>query len=391
MSEVSKPARQALRYKLKFRGTECLNCGHPLDMSDRYCPNCSQLNSTKNLTLRDFIEEFLGSIIDYDSRLFQTVKALIFRPGKITLDYVAGKRVTYTNPFRFLLSLAIIYFLLLQTTGDFRSLDRLHLEEQLDKAPKIPDIVPPVSETEKQKALQALDSLQLGGDMTEARRALESLDTISLGEQILKVKHDKDSALLADPKGYFEKVEGGALGRVTSKTEAFITLIRKDTLYEFKEAKEKYGLPDTRENQISFSTAQSLLRLMRQPGSFVNEQISKLPLVIFFFLPVFCIFLWLVYIRKSYTYTDNLVFSFHIQSLFFILLIIGFLAGQLFGTDLTWLAFAIFSVYLYAAMRKFYQQGHFKTILKYLFLNTIFVILAWVAVIVLFVGSAVTY
>ena len=391
MGEVSKPARRALRYQLKFRGTECLNCGHPLDMSDRYCPNCSQLNSTKNLTLRDFIEEFLGSIIDYDSRLLKSVKSLILKPGQISLDYVAGKRASYTNPFRFLLSLAIIYFLLLQTTGDFRSLDRLHLDEKLDQAPQIPNIVAPVSESDKQMALKALDSMQLGGEMNEARKVLQSLDSMPLGEQLVKAKHDKDSALLANPKGYLEKVEGSNFSRIAQKTEAFITLIRKDTLYEYKEAQEKYGLPDTNEERISFSTAQSLLRLMRQPGSFINEQISKLPLVIFFFLPIFCVFLWLVYIRKSYTYTDNLVFSFHIQSLFFILLIIGFLAGQLFGTDLTWLSFAIFSVYLYAGMRKFYKQGHFKTILKYLFLNTIFVILAWIAVIVLFVGSAVTY
>ena len=391
MGEVSKPARRAVRYQLKYRGNECLNCGHPLEMSDRYCPNCSQLNSTKNITLRDFIEEFLGSIIDYDSRLLQTVKALILRPGQITLDYVAGKRVTYTNPFRFLLSLAIIYFLLLQTTSDFRSLDREPLDVQLDQAPAIPKIVPPVSEADKQMALQVLDSMQLGGEMKVAREAIQSLDSIPLGDQIMKAKHDKDSAMLADPKGYLEKVEGGSFGRFASKTEAFITLIRKDTLFEYQEAMTHYGLPDTRENRISFSTAQSLLRLMRQPGSFINEQISKLPLVIFFFLPVFSIFLWLVYIRKSYTYTDNLVFSFQIQSLFFILLIIGALAGRLVGKDFTWLSFAVFSVYLYAAMRKFYKQGHFKTILKYLFLNTIFVILAWIAIIVLFVGSAVTY
>ena len=108
----TKPARRATRYKLMYRGTQCLNCGHPLDMSDRYCPNCSQLNSSKKLSLKDFAEEFLGSIIDYDSRLLRTVSALLLRPGRISLDYVAGKRVTYTNPFRFLLSLAIIYFLL---------------------------------------------------------------------------------------------------------------------------------------------------------------------------------------------------------------------------------------------------------------------------------------
>lgn len=389
--QVSKPARKALRYQVKFRGSECLNCGHPLDMSDRYCPFCSQLNSTKSLGMRDFVEEFLGSIIDYDSRLLKTVNALILRPGRISLDYVAGKRISYTNPFRFLLSLAIIYFLLLQLGGDFRSLDRLQLDQKLDEVPEMPKITISVDEAEQKKILQVLDSLELGDDAAQTQNAFQALDSLHLGKQIMKAKHDKDSALMADPKGFLQKVEGGYIWRISQKTESFITLIRNDTLYQYEEAVERYGLTENTEDRLSFDTAQSLLRLMRQPGSFVREQISKLPLAIFFFLPIFSIFLWLVYVRKKYTYTDNLVFSFHIQSLFFILLIIGLLAGRLFGTDLTWLSFTIFAIYLYAAMRKFYQQGHFVTILKYLLLNTVFVILAWIAVIVLFVGSAVTY
>src|SRR5690606_8657628 len=99
------------RYELRFRGVECLNCGHPLDMSDRYCPNCSQANSTKKFSIKDFFDEFMSSLFNYDSRPFKTLSALLLRPGTITRDYINGKRMTYTNPFRFLLSLAFIYFL----------------------------------------------------------------------------------------------------------------------------------------------------------------------------------------------------------------------------------------------------------------------------------------
>ncbi len=98
------------RYKLKYRGVDCLNCGHPLDLSDKYCPNCSQANSTKKLTLLDFFEEFFSNYFSYDSKLWQTLAALLLKPGKITREYIAGKRLSYTNPFRFLLSLSIIYF-----------------------------------------------------------------------------------------------------------------------------------------------------------------------------------------------------------------------------------------------------------------------------------------
>lgn len=111
------------RYALQFRGVKCLNCGHPLDISDKYCPNCSQANSTKKLTLKDFFDEFFSSLLNYDSKLLKTLYALLIHPGSITKDYINGKRISYTNPFRFLLSLAFIYFLLFTFNKRFENLD----------------------------------------------------------------------------------------------------------------------------------------------------------------------------------------------------------------------------------------------------------------------------
>ena len=121
------------RYELKFRGTECLNCGHILDMDDKYCPNCSQANSTKKLVLRDFVDELLSSVINYDSKLLKTLYAMLLRPGTITRDYIQGKRVTYTNPFRFLLSLAFLYFLMVTYNNSLSNLDDIGLEQKIEQ------------------------------------------------------------------------------------------------------------------------------------------------------------------------------------------------------------------------------------------------------------------
>ncbi len=379
----NKPVKYTGRYKLKFRGTECLNCGHPLDLSDRYCPNCSQANSTKNLTVKDFFEEFFGSLIDYDSRLFRTVSALLLRPGRISLDYVYGKRITYTNPFRFLLSLAVIYFLVLNLSGDFSDLDRMNFDEKVSATIDGPlNIELEGIDTEDEEALTVLDSI-ITGDTT--RNPMNFLDRIN------EEKRKKDSALFGNTKAYFAASKGGFFQRVQRKTDAFFNLMARDTLYSFEEAAEKYELETTGENRLSFNLSSSLKRAMRQPGSFFSDLINKLPFATFFFLPVFAVFVWLVYIRKNYTYTDNLVFSFHNQSLFFILLILNFLIDSLFKIDTSWIFLLIFAVYLYKSMRNFYQQGRFKTILKYLFLNTVFIILAWVAALLLLLVSAFTY
>jgi len=100
------------RRHYRYRSNECLNCGQPLDLTDVYCSYCSQLNSTKQLSLKDFFSEFFNSIVSYDSRLRYTVSDLLFRPGRVTKNYSKGQRLKYANPFRFFLSVSIIYFLL---------------------------------------------------------------------------------------------------------------------------------------------------------------------------------------------------------------------------------------------------------------------------------------
>ncbi|MEM9000752.1 MAG: DUF3667 domain-containing protein [Bacteroidota bacterium] len=387
------------RYELKFRGTECLNCGHLLDISDKYCPNCSQANSTKKLVLKDFFDEFFSNLINYDSKLLKTLYSLLIKPGTITKDYINGKRISYTNPFRFLLSLAFLYFLMFtyNNSSSFSSLDRLNLEETIQQTGPFSFNVDSgefstdstLIREQTERALTQLDSI--GAGKVEVSRQLKELD--SLGMFSSKKAIDKDSLILSNPKKYLDSINQtkNGLGRIIAKMGVFQTLIRKDTIANFKEAEEKYGIEDINDNQLSFNFAYSALKAFRQPGSFLNTLISRLPFVVFFFLPIFAVFIFLVYVRKKYTYTDHLIFSFHNQSLMFILLILSLIIDSIFGTASSGIFFLIFGFYLYKATRKFYGQGRFKTIVKYLFLNTVFMFLALITVLLLFTGSAFTY
>ena len=155
----TKPVKKGGRFPLKYRGTECLNCGHPLELSDRYCPYCSQANSTKHLSVKDFFNEFFAEIVNLDTRLFQTLFTMIRYPGKISLDFIDGKRKTYANPFRLLLSLAIIYFLMVSLTGDFERFDRrgASTSNLLDKIPDLNFSSDPGNEV-RMEILNGLDS-----------------------------------------------------------------------------------------------------------------------------------------------------------------------------------------------------------------------------------------
>ncbi len=405
------------RYELKFRGVKCLNCGHPLDISDKYCPNCSQANSTKKLTLKDFFDEFFSSLINYDSKLLTTLYALLLRPGRITKDYVNGKRITYTNPFRFLLSLAFLYFLMVTYNNQFANLDEaakdfdgtiyngpisfdlgsgdlevdsVAMKEQSEKAMKKLDSIKKRN-PEILAGLQKFDSINTDDpEMSSQLKYLDSLGIFMQGAN--ERKKQKDSFMNADPTGYFKSLEKeSGMGAFSRKAEFFGYTIKRDTLYNFEQAQAKYNIEESTTNKMAFNFSNSIWKVMSQPGTWINDTISKLPFVIFFFLPVFTVFISLVYIRNNYTYTDHLIFSFHNQSLLFILLILSLTLDTIFDINSSGIFLLIFGFYLYKAMRKFYGQGRFKTIVKYIFLNTIFMILAFITIIATFTGSVFTY
>ena len=363
------------RYKLEYRGTECLNCGQPLEMTDKFCPNCSQANSTKKLSLKDFFDEFFSSMISYDSKLLRTLTAMLTRPGKITKDFVNGKRASYTNPFRFLLSLSIVYFLMINYGGNYESFDKYGGKDKESIIKRL--VKQDFSYNNMEGAeLQQLDSLTQNKDFKD----------------LLEKGKKRDSLILINPKEYFAAIsEPSFLKRLNKKQEFFETTIRKDTIYDFEDVKGKYEIVNSMENRFAFNTSNGFLKLQKQPGTFLSTMISKLPFAIFFFLPVFALFIWLAYIRKKYSYTDHLVFSFHNTSLFFILLIISYLIEWIFDISVNWIFLIVFCIYLFVGMYRFYQQGFFKTSIKYVFLNTIFFILATFSMLVLLAGNIFTF
>ncbi|MFV8226808.1 hypothetical protein ACNKXV_12735, partial [Christiangramia aquimixticola] len=65
--------------------------------------------------------------------------------------------------------------------------------------------------------------------------------------------------------------------------------------------------------------------IIEKPVLFINYFIGKLPFIIFFFLPVFALFIWLLYLRRLFNYMEHLIFAFHIQTMFFVLYAIAML------------------------------------------------------------------
>ena len=357
----------------KYRGTSCLNCEHPLDVSDKYCPNCGQLNSTKKLSFTDFSREFFGNFFAYDSRFRRTLSAMMFHPGKISKDYIQGKRERYANPFRFYLSVSIIFFIIWSFSNnmdDFGSVNNA-------KSTNLQELSP--EELEKLRAdLKNVPSI---------KNAPVSVDSILLKQQENSGKTYNDfyfSQEKLDSLSFSVSIQKqfDLYNHFHTETEISKPIIALDSLHHSTSTFNRWVYKKV----VDFNTIQ------KNPEIFVGYFISKLPLIIFFYLPVFALFIWLLYWRRPFNYMEHLIFTFHVQTIFFVLMGIALIINNIF----TWenifgILILLFLWYLYLALRKFYCQGRFKTLVKFFILNGIFLILAVIASLLSLIASFAIY
>jgi hypothetical protein len=102
----------------------CRNCGTGL--AGHYCSNCGQAADVHVPSTRELIHEVVEGLTHSDSRIWSTLKCLFFQPGKLTQEFVAGRRAAYLPPFRLYLIVSVVFFLL-ASSSHIRS-DVVHVE-----------------------------------------------------------------------------------------------------------------------------------------------------------------------------------------------------------------------------------------------------------------------
>lgn len=89
-----------------------MNCGAP--RPGEYCAACGERRMHREtLKLSAFVSSALEEITDLDhSKLLNTLKVLILRPGVLTTEYLRGRRKRYLGPFKIYLAAFALSFLL---------------------------------------------------------------------------------------------------------------------------------------------------------------------------------------------------------------------------------------------------------------------------------------
>jgi Protein of unknown function (DUF3667)/Domain of unknown function (DUF4286) len=93
----------------------CLNCGAPV--IGKFCSNCGQQNHTYAAPLWPVINDFFGNHFGFDTKFFHSILPLLFRPGFLSREYSAGRRVRYINPLRLYIFSSIVLFFIAWTVA----------------------------------------------------------------------------------------------------------------------------------------------------------------------------------------------------------------------------------------------------------------------------------
>ena len=340
---------------------DCLNCG--TIVQGRFCHVCGQENVVPKEKFGHLVVHFFNDITHFDGKFFNTLRALVFRPGFLSKEYMEGRRGTYLHPVRMYLFTASIFFLIFFALQNPEKSIRLGLENPLSKAQR---------DSAKNDILKELKALPADADLKKQFEILSDTTRTVTGADLLPFT-DKQGPL---------NISG-----VTGKYKSFS---------EYDSV--QHTLPKTsRDNWFLKRLVKTELKInddfRRDPKGTATDIFStflhRLPYLLFVSLPFFALILKLLYARrKQFYYADHIIFTLHhyIFSFMFFLVVFGLselktLTAWKIWSILMTIAVIAWPVYLYVAMKKFYRQGWFKTFVKFILLN----ILAFIILLILFI------
>lgn len=349
-----------MSHKPLRKETDCLNCG--TTVPDRFCPHCGQENTEPHETFWHMVQHFLYDITHFDSKFFDSMKYLLLRPGFLPAEYIKGRRARYLNPIKKYVFTSAIFFILFFSV--FKATESLEL-----------NVEKPLSMEERATYIEKIGTaLKKDSANLKLKTAIEDL------------KDTTKQLTYRDMMPYWDDFNFFNIGKRSYKNRA---------IYDsFQLSLPAHERDNWLQRKLQLRNLELKKKYQFDPDNGARKMfdafLHKLPVLLFVSLPIFALLLKLLYYRrKNVYYADHGIFSIYhyIFSFFLFVFVLGLdkLNDLVNWKWLEWLGLLFFlsgGIYLFIAMRRFYGQGFFKTLIKFILLN----IGALVALAILFMG-----
>lgn len=92
----------------------CTDCGEAV--AGNFCANCGQPTHVHR-TLLHLVEEVLHGVMHFDARIWRTLPLLALNPGRLTREWIQGRRTRYVSPLAMFLFTVFLMFFVFSFTG----------------------------------------------------------------------------------------------------------------------------------------------------------------------------------------------------------------------------------------------------------------------------------
>jgi hypothetical protein len=333
-----------------------LNCG--AEIAERYCSRCGQEKIHAKESFGQLAAHFFSDVTHFDSKVFLSIKDLILRPGFLTKEYIAGKRVRYLNPIRMYLFLSALFFLVAFAGSDkpARVEDNgLHSTNLFRQ-----ELADSLRRSAKSNPLKSKEDSFKNGIFEELASRLDSAELLTQAGESFGLYFSSDGILMAD--------------LVENK---FRNLKEYDSVQR--------TLPDSlRDRGVLKWLLRNNLRLKARNGNRSHIRLEQdirhdIPKIMFVLMPLFALFVGWFYSRKKFLYWHQVMFSVHFHSFVFLLFLVILLLEKIVPGDFAGIVLLVLSLlatflYLVAALKGMYAQSYWISFFKAIAVSLLYII-----------------
>ena len=324
---------------------QCLNCG--TELKGPFCYYCGQPDKNLMRFFPALLREMLEDFMDFDSRFMRTLKPLLFKPGKLTRDYLDGRRFRYVPPLRlYIFSSLAVFFLIALVAGS-------SLDFESNLAGEDPNIRVTMDD----------------GDAEDLREALEGLEQVQPGladkivADVEKAASEEEARQEEEPEEFDININGEPWD---PETNPFVMPLMPDWVNRWI-------------NKEIGESPQKGRAIEENPNLMVDKVMDVLPGTMFVLLPLVALLFKFWYLFAKKYYVEHLIFALHNHAFIFVLLLLMMLMGLLPEWQepsgegpvtttvsavktvmLIWMP-----VYLFISLKRVYRQGWWLTIAKF--------------------------
>ena len=373
--------------------SRCLNCD--TELQGQWCHHCGQKARSEVRHFGSVFTDILDTVFEYDNRIWRTLVPLYFKPGRLTRDYMAGKRARYVLPFRLFFVLSIVSFLALQVLAvpdemaalSTRANDEIlaQLDERFAQIETADAVIAErdrlIVDLRQSVAEMEADSVDGGGlAASTLRTAIEGIE--SSGRSRLE-----ELGVTTEPPAIPQPLSAALQEPAEQNLSESVTESADE---QFRSELQIDWLPENANQWLNAMVERgvgNLERVNQDPGQLIEAMFNLLPIVLFFMLPIFALLLKLFYAFSGRLYMEHFVVALHSHSFLFMALLIGLFLSWLSGllpadsflegvfSSVGRVASVWVPLYLLLMQRSVYGQGWGITVAKYLVIGVLYFML----------------